>query len=398
MRKDEQPPSNPFTFGAIALDDAFTDRDEEVRALASDMRNGQDVLVYAPRRYGKSSLVLQAAKRAVARGVLVGYCDVMKATSKERLAAALAKTIYEDLLSPAGRTAGRAATLFRGLRVRPAMELDPEDGLLSFSFRAGHAPADIDDAIERLLELPGKIAADRGKRVVLVLDEFQEIVSLDRRFPNLLRAVFQTQPAVGHVYLGSKRHVLDRIFDDANEPFWRSSKRLELGVIPPHAFIPFLRARFDATGKGIADDALERLLAITVGHPYATQELAYAVWELVSPRQEAFADDVEAALDAVLRSERNHLAAIWDDAPQAQRALLLALAEEPAAAVFSGEYRQRHGLPGPSSVDVALKALVRKEVVGRDSEGRTALVEPFLADWLRREQRDRPRGQLRRRR
>src|SRR4051795_11514007 len=80
--------TNPFTFGALALDDAFTDRDEELRELVRDLENGQDVLVYAPRRYGKSSLVLRAAQAGLAHGVLVAYCDLMRTPTKERFAAA----------------------------------------------------------------------------------------------------------------------------------------------------------------------------------------------------------------------------------------------------------------------------------------------------------------------
>ena len=70
--------TNPFTFGDLALDDAFTDREDELRELTADMANGQNVLVYAPRRYGKSSLVLRAAQEALRKKALVGYCDVMK--------------------------------------------------------------------------------------------------------------------------------------------------------------------------------------------------------------------------------------------------------------------------------------------------------------------------------
>ena len=80
------------------------------------MRNGQDVLVYAPRRYGKSSLVLRAAKKAARDKVLVGYCDLMRTPTKERLAASLARTIHEDIDSELGEAAERAASLFRNLR------------------------------------------------------------------------------------------------------------------------------------------------------------------------------------------------------------------------------------------------------------------------------------------
>jgi hypothetical protein len=280
-------PTNPFTFGDLALDDAFTDREDEIRELVSDMRNGQNVLVYAPRRYGKSSLVLRAAQEAMRRKVLVGYCDLMMTPTKERLAGALAKTLYSDIASPVGQAFERAAELFRSLRVRPSIEVDPSDGSLRFSFQVGRRRADIDDTIERLLELVGELAADRKRRVVIVFDEFQEIIALDKRFPNLMRAVFQAQPEVGHVYLGSKRHLLERIFNDRNEPFWRSAKQLEIGPISPAAFAPFLRDRFVATGKGITDEGLDLLLELTAGHPYGTQELAYFVWELLPAGGEA---------------------------------------------------------------------------------------------------------------
>jgi hypothetical protein len=199
--------TNPFTFGALALDEAFTDREDELKELAVDIRNGQDVLVFAPRRYGKSSLVLRAGQEALAKGVLVAYCDLMKTPTKERFAGALAKTIYDDLVSPVGQALEKASSLFRGLRIKPTIEIDPDDASLRFSFEAGRArAAGIDDTIEKLLELPGKIGAER-RADRADLRRVQEVLKLDPQFPNLMRSL-QTQPEVARVYLGSKRHVL----------------------------------------------------------------------------------------------------------------------------------------------------------------------------------------------
>ena len=380
------PHTNPFTFGALALDEAFTNREAELRELGRDLRNGQDVLVYAPRRYGKSSLVLRAAQRAIRGGVLVGYCDLMRTPTKERLAAALAKTIYSDLETAAGQALERATRLFRGLRITPTMEVDPIDGSLRFVFHAGRRRAAIDDTIEALLMLPGQIAAERGRRAALVFDEFQEIVTIDRHYPNLMRAVFQEQPEVAHVYLGSKRHILERIFDDANEPFWRSAKRLEIGPIPAAEFGGFLRRRFEGTEKAIDDDALARLLEATGGHPYGTQELAYFLWELVPTGHFARLGDVETALAQVLRSEHNHFAKLWDDAPHAQRLVMLALAEETTGSLYSADYAERHDLPPKPALQRAIGALVTKEIAARDADRAYRIVEPFFADWLRDEQ------------
>jgi hypothetical protein len=379
-------PTNPFTFGDLALDEAFTDREDELRELVSDMRNGQNVLVYAPRRYGKSSLVLRATQEAIKAKALVGYCDLMRTPTKERFAAALAKTIHENIASPIGQAFDRAVQLFRGLRVVPSMEVDPTDGSLRFSFQGGRRGSDIDETIERLLELLGDLAAERKRRVVMIFDEFQEILALDKSYPNMMRAVFQAQSEVSHVYLGSKRHILERIFNDRNAPFWRSAKQLEIGTIPLAKFAEFLRERFVASGKQIGEEALEGLLAASGGHPYGTQELAYSVWELVSAGGEATLANVDEALSRVLRSEHNHFAQLWDAAPAAQRLLLIALADEPAAAIYSADYHARHELPATSTLQAAVAGLSKKEIVGQSLNGEYSIIEPFLAEWVNQEQ------------
>jgi hypothetical protein len=98
--------------------------------------------------------------------------------------------------------------------------------------------------------------------------------------------------------------------------------------------------------------------------------------------------DIEEALARVLRSEHNHFVQLWDEAPHPQRLLMLALAEEPAARVYSAEYRSRHELPANPTLQTALAGLVQKEIVGRSRDGEHRIIEPFLADWLEREQSD----------
>ena len=173
--------------------------------------------------------------------------------------------------------------VFAGLRIQPTITVNPNDGALSFSFDARAAGEDIDATLEELLTMPGQIAADRDRRVVLVLDEFQEVVDIDPGLIKLMRSVFQEQPEVAHVYLGSKRHMMRRIFNDENEPFWRSAKQTELGVIAPDIFAPFALAKFTETGKELDPDNLRSALELTRGHPYATQELLYFLWEETPP-------------------------------------------------------------------------------------------------------------------
>jgi hypothetical protein len=374
-------PANPFRFGALALDEAFADRRVELAELTADALAGQDVVLFAPRRFGKSSLVWRASQELMAQKALVAQVDLMTTPTLGRLAEKLAQSILEDVASGLFRARERLR-IFQGLRVTPTISVDPDDGSMSFSFSAGAPSSDISATLERLLELPGQLAGDRNRRVVLVLDEFQEVVDIDPGLPRLMRSVFQRQPEVSHIYLGSKRHTMERIFNDENEPFWRSAKRTELGVIDPENFRPFIVKRFAATGKEIDEAALGLVLEITRGHPYATQELCYFLWQRTEAGLTASLDEVRDALADVLRSEDAHFTSVWDAASSIQRVLLQALAAEPGHP-FAGEYRRRHGLPPASSVQRALQAVERAELVKRVA-GRASISEPFLAQWLKR--------------
>jgi uncharacterized protein len=372
---------NPFRYGALAVDDAFTDRERELRELESDVLNGQDVVVYAPRRYGKSSLVWRVSQELVRRNVLVASIDLMSTPTKERLAGKLAQAIHDNVASTLFRARERLR-VFGGLRITPLISVDPQDGSVDFSFAAALRQADIDATLERLLELPAELAASRGRQVALVLDEFQEVVEIDADLPKLMRSVFQQQPEVAHVYLGSKRHMIERIFNDENEPFWRSARRMELGVIDPSLFRPYIERQFERTGRSINAAVLDAVLDATGGHPYATQEICYFLWE-ETPRQgtarRARFDD---ALASVLRSERAHFDLVWENAPTTQRLVLQALAREPGRPLRA-DYRRRHNLPAASSVQRAVETLVRNELIHRGADRAYRIAEPFLAEWLR---------------
>jgi len=377
-------PANPFRYGALALDDAFTDRAEEIAELIADAKSGQDVVIFAPRRYGKTSLVWRVQQELVADGVLVAQVNLMTTPTKERLAEKLAKAIHEEVASIVYRAREKAIAVFRGLRIAPTMTIDPNDASLSFGFAAGHEPDDVDATLERLLQLPGELGAERERRVVLIFDEFQEIVDIDRNLPKLMRSVFEQQPEVAHLYLGSKRHMMEAIFNDENEPFWRSAKQLELQVIQPELFRGYVVERFRKTGKSVADAAVTAILDITHGHPYATQEFCYFAWAATPEGGEAGLETVNAALDGVLRSEHAHFSLLWDGLPAGQRLLVEALAAEPGRP-YREDYRRRHNLRAATSIQKALAALTRRELVAKRSNGDYAIAEPFLAEWIERE-------------
>jgi hypothetical protein len=217
---------------------------------------------------------------------------------------------------------------------------------------------------------------------VLILDEFQEIAEIDPNLTKLMRTVFQEQPEVSHIYLGSKRHLMERIFNDENEPFWRSAKRVELGPIEPDEFRPFIYAGFRDHARQIDDAVVDRILATTGGHPYATQELCYFLWAETPARKRADGARLEQALVRLLVSEHSHFSDLWDRATANQRLLLRGVAEEPGRPLTQA-YSARHSLRGTSTTQKAIGALVQQELV-RNDEGHVSISEPFYAEWIRR--------------
>jgi hypothetical protein len=374
--------ANPFRYGGVARNLFFANREDELRLLKDAAQSGQNVVVISPRRFGKTSLVDRSVGQLRREGVLVAYLDLFRAPTKERLADELAQALYDGLVSRVERAVKRAGSFFAHLPVAPRVTVT-EDGRPAVGFVVFERKRDVDRTIAGLLEMPGNIARESGRRVVLVLDEFQEIVSIDRALTGVMRAIFQEQDEVSHVFVGSKRHLMEMLFMDKSEHLYRAAKPLPLGPIPIDKFARWVRRRFDASGVGAAPEIVNRILALTGGRPYETQELCSFVWEQARAEGTIATEGVlERALVRLIEAESARYAAIWDSLSPHQRLLLQAIAVE-GTAIYSDEYRRRHKLGSASSVTTSMKALAEKELVA-GSGGNREVADVFLCEWLRR--------------
>lgn len=371
---------NPFRYGDVATGAFFTDRAAELAELEADIHSAQNVVIISPRRYGKTSLVFQVMERLRPAQVLVAYLDLFRTPTKDRLADHLADSIYAGLVAPLERR--RAVDIFRGLPVQPRMTINP-DGTSTFEFAPAQRARDVDRAIEVLLALPGQIARQRNPRVALVLDEFQQIVEIDPHLPALMRSVFQAQTEVAHVFLGSRRHLMHRVFTDENEPLYKLAKPLPLRPISAEDFAAFISARFAATGLEITDSAVARIVTITEGHPHDTQELCYFTWSLVREERTAATPElVDRALQRVVEAEDARYTTLWEQLSPHQRLLLIALAREGGDAVYAEAYRRRHRLGAASTVQRSLQRLVERELVEAAPGGDYSMPDAFFCAWI----------------
>ena len=376
---------NPFVYGKVARGEFFADREEESQELMADIASGQSVIIFSPRRYGKTSLILEVLDRAKSEGFLAVYLDLFKVTSEEGFIVAYAKEI-------AKLQSGGVRSVLRSLRellprLLPKVVLKSEKAGVEVEFefdtRSERAPL-LDD----LFDAVATIATRRGRRAVVVFDEFQEIADWDGagNVERQMRSHFQLHQNVSYIFMGSKRHLMQGIFQSKNRPFYRFGKHFALGKIPRDEFGAFILKRFEETGFQISESAVDEILNVTEEHPYYTQLLCHILWDRTREARTVTVHDVSLALQEVFLRESHAFHDMWDMLPLKARQLLVALAKEenPQVQIYSSDFLQRHALGSASSVQRAVSRLIIEEILEKFVGG-YQFTDIFFKQWIRSE-------------
>ena len=365
---------NPFRYGARVSGGAFFDRERIMRDMLGVVDGGNNIVLYGPRRYGKSSLVGEVMTRLRAKGWVCAEVNMMDVASLEDFVSQYSRALYREA-SPAIGTLRHVAGLFR--RVSPKIGIDDE-GRPELRFEISSRKAGV-AALRDVLELPAKICP--AGRTLVVMDEFQEVESLGlgAQFERTMRSVIQNQPDIAYVFLGSKTHMLERMFSSPSRPFYNSAQKFVLSRPPAEESVRFVVERFKSVGVKISGDLAAKVVELAGNVPYYVQAVSSWVYNAVAggPSRTVRAADVEDAFLSLYATETILMESVFASHPESQRLLMRALAREPAAR-FDEDYRDRHSLPSTSTVNTALRRLVRESVV-ESVDGLYALSDPLLA-------------------
>jgi len=358
---------NPFQFAApITRPEALVDRDRELDRLVGLADSGTYVMLEAPRRYGKTSLLKACADRWRANGGLAVWVDFSRVLTAEEAARRLERALAED--HPGWQDV--LSEMLRSLRLRL--------GPVEFTRPPGRAAAD-GERLHELLEIPAAAARQRPKRSLVCLDEFQDVLSVPG-LDGIIRSHVQHHAEdVSYVFSGSEPSLLRSLFADRARPLYSQAKPLRLGRIAPESLAAHIAARFAAAGVD-GSRAAEAIAAAGEGHPQRTILLAWHLWDRAAAGSVLNADDAAAAIASAIDDAVPEMEATWRSVAGNERRVIVALAL--GLAPFSKSAKERTGVASASAAQRALERLVESGLV--DPESRT-LTDPLLAMWLRRE-------------
>ena len=367
---------NPFHYGTPVAGDQFAGRERELRALTARMRDGVNVVVVSPRRYGKTSLIKRAADTVERGGGAVVQVNVLRCRDLPVFGAQLLTAVYRAKGGWWHRLRQAVPEFLKRFRVAPGVRFEGDSPV--FTLAPGVATSDVDTVIADVYAVLAELSEKRP--AVLILDEFQAVIDLGAHLPALFKALADEHPTVSLVLAGSKKHLMDRLVVHGDAPLYGMAEHFALDVVPGNVMADFLVRRADAGGKPMAAATAELIVALAGPVPNDIQHLAYEVFDVATKTiSEA---DVQHGLRFAVEHEAGLHADRFEALSPGQRRVIAELADDPVEQPLGAAFVHAVRLANSSSVRKALDALIDDELVVQ-RHGRYAVANPFFAAWLR---------------
>ncbi len=368
----------PFVYGRLATEADFTDRQEETKHLSDNFTSLINTIIISPRRWGKSSLVNKAADVAMVRDqrLRVAQVDLFNVLDEQQFYKALSEAIIHATSTRWEEGVENAKRFLS--QILPKLVLANEPGAeMSLEFDWNRAVENVD----QILDLGEKIAKDKGIKLVICIDEFQNIgfFSNPLFFQKKLRAHWQRHQHVAYCLFGSKRHMMMEVFTKSSMPFYKFGDLMFLDKIGQADLQAFVEKRFQDTGKIIQNSASQMVVDLVDCHPYYAQQLAQLSWLRT---KEVCTDEIVAEAHASLVRQLSLLfTTLTQDLTQQQIRYLRALIEAPDS-ITSTATMAKQGITSATAAYRSKKALIEKDILD-DIGGSTTFVDPIYAYWLR---------------
>lgn len=351
--------TNPFKYGTIVQEPYFTDRKDELETIKQTLQSPNHLILISLRRFGKTSLILKVVQTLKRPFIFI---NVQKAVSATDLAGLIVKeTLKQYPLE-------RIKSFLKHFRIVPMISLNPITNGMDISFNPN---ADSNVLLEDALGLIETVSTET-ERLIVVFDEFQEILELEKGIDKKLRAIMQEQTRVNYVFLGSQESMMSGIFEKVKSPFYHFGQLMHLKKIPFDDFKNYIKNGLDTVCHD-AETLAEEILTITNCHPYYTQQLAATVWDLLKYKKlDKESGVVQSAMNQLIAVHDLDFERLWTGFNKNERRILRDL-------TLIGKLSSKDGYAASTTYSTATRMLKSGYLIKTDTY---EIEDPFFKHWI----------------
>lgn len=370
---------NPFVFGKAAEGAYFTDRVEDSKRLAANLTHGINTVLISPRRWGKTSLVKKVISETSSDDVKFIFIDVFQCKSEYDFFRNYANEVIKQTSSKIDEWVEMAKNFLSNISPKFSFGSDPLNDF-SISFEWNQNP----ETVESILALPEKLAAKKNKRIVVCLDEFQQIADFadSTSFQKRLRTAWQHQQHTTYCMFGSKKHLMEYIFNDKSMPFYKFGDMIFLNKISTEDWTKYICHQFHVTGKTINEDQAEKICNLTENLSSYVQHLSWIVWYKTD--RVVTNKIINDALDDILEQNKVFFQREVEQLTELQLNFLKALACGVTSGFSRKEVIQKYRLESSANIQSVKKALLKKDLIYID-DATIVFDDPLMKLWIKRE-------------
>lgn len=369
----------PFVFGVRVEGDTFTDRKEETNRLKMNFLYGVNTILISPRRMGKTSLVEKVCSLVESDTLKIAKIDAFGCRSENDFINAFATAVVRATSSKWEEWMENAKIFLS--RFIPKISIG-QDPLTDFSIALEYNRANT--VTEDILQLPETIAKQKGIKIVICIDEFQQIADFPDSitFQKKLRSVWQLQSNVSYCLYGSKKHMMEKMFQSQSHPFYRFGDLFYLDKISETDWVEYICDRFRVTGKEISRELASEICTVTDRYSSYVQQLAWLVW--LRTDKHATKEDVEFGIDRMLDACEPLFIQQTESLSAYQMNFLRALANGVHTGFTRSEILDTYQLGTAANISRLKKALTEKDLIMMTAPQKLEISDPILALWLKR--------------
>ena len=375
MRENEQ----SFVFGVSVSDYNFIGRKEEIRRLKMNFEEGINTILISPRRWGKTSLVRKVCEVVDRKKVIPVFVDIFKCKTEYELYNALAEAVLKQTASKDELWMDNARDFIA--RLSPKVSFSPEPNS-EFALSLGISPKT--HAPEEILSLAEEIAKKKQKRIVVCIDEFQQIgemadsVSIQKR----LRSVWQHQRLTSYCLFGSKKHTMMNVFQKRNMPLYQFGDFKFLDKIPTETWVEYIVQHFKDRQRTISTEQAAKICQLVDNYSSYVQQLSWLVFSLIDEGQVVTDEHLKQGVKDLLNSQEQLFMQQIEPLTAYQMNFLRCILSGHHDDFGETAVREEFQLGSVSNITRLKTALVDKDIVEMSGK-RYYITDPVFALWFR---------------